>query len=136
VGEDGFPHQGRVDFFDNEVNARTGTIRMRGVFANADRALVPGMFARVRVPAGPPESALLVPAVAIGSDQGNKQVMVVNQDSVVETRLVQVGRQHGALRAVTEGITTQDRVVINGLLMARPGARVEVVDAPAPKAQK
>ncbi|MCX7825862.1 MAG: efflux RND transporter periplasmic adaptor subunit [Verrucomicrobiae bacterium] len=129
VNQEGFPNKGRVDFFDNQVNARTGTIRMRGTFANPDRALVPGMFAKVRVPAGPPVQALLVPAVAIGSDQGNKFVMVVNKDSVVEPRPIEVDRQHGAMRAVTKGLTPQDRVVVNGLMMERPGAKVEVVEA-------
>jgi RND family efflux transporter MFP subunit len=142
VNEEGFPNKGRVDFFDNQVNSKTGTIRMRGTFANPDRALVPGMFAKVRVPAGPPVQALLVPAVAIASDQGNKFVMIVNKDSVVEPRPIEVGRQHGAMWAVTKGLTTQDRVVINGQMMARPGAKVEVVAAPsngaapAPTAQR
>lgn len=136
VNEQGFPNKGRVDFFDNQVNARTGTIRMRGTFANPDRALVPGMFAKVRVPAGPPVPALLVPAVAIGSDQGNKFVMVVNKDGIAETRSIEVGRQHGAMRAVTKGLTPQDRVVVNGLMMARPGSKVEAVAAPPAAAQR
>ena len=131
VNETGFPHLGQVDFFDNEVSARTGTIRMRGVFANTDRALVPGMFARARVPAGPPVEALLVPAVAVGTDQGNKFVLVVNQDSVVEQRPVKIDRQQGAMQTVLEGLTIQDRVIVNGLVMARPGSKVEVVP-PAP----
>jgi membrane fusion protein, multidrug efflux system len=130
VNEEDFSHKGRVDFFDNQVDAKTGTIRMRSVFTNPDRALVPGMFARVRVLAGPPAEALLVPAVALGSDQGNKFVLVVNKDSVAEARPVKAGRQHGALRAVTEGLTTEDRVVVNGLMMARPGSKVEVVEPP------
>lgn len=142
AGEEGYPHRGSVDFFDNQVDARTGTIRLRGVFGNDDRLLMPGMFARVRVPAGPPAPALLVPAVAIGSDQGRKYVLVVQADSRVESRPITVGRQHGALRAVTEGLTPEDRVVVNGLMMARPGLPVEVVDklesgsAPAPGAAR
>jgi membrane fusion protein, multidrug efflux system len=131
VTEEGFPHQGRVDFFDNMVEAGTGTIRMRGVFANPDRALIPGMFAQVRVPASPPEQALLVPAVAIGSDQGMKNVLVVNKDSIVEIRPVEVGRQHGAEQAVTRGLTTEDRVIVNGMMMARAKSKVEVVEPPA-----
>ena len=130
VNEEGFPHKGRVDFFDNQVNAKTGTIRMRGNFANANRALMPGMFANVRVPAGPPVQTLLVPAVAINSDQGNKFVLVVNKSSVVEPRPIEIDRQHGAMWAVTKGLTPQDRVVVNGLMMARPGSKVEVVDTP------
>jgi RND family efflux transporter MFP subunit len=130
VNEEGFPHAGRIDFFDNQVNPRTGTIRMRGVWANPGRALVPGMFARVRVPAGPPAPACLVPAVAISTDQSRKLVMVVNHESVIEPRPVRVGRQHGSLTAVLEGLKPEDRVVVNGLMMARPGTKVEVVEAP------
>jgi RND family efflux transporter MFP subunit len=132
VNEEDFPHQGRVDFFDNQVDARSGTIRMRGVLANPGRTLVPGMFARVQVPAGPPAPVLLIPAVAVGFDQGNKYVLVVGKDSVVEARPVKVGRTHGPLRAVLEGLTTEDRVIVNGLMMARPGGKVEVVAAPSP----
>lgn len=132
VNETSFPHRGRVDFFDNAVNPQTGTIRMRGAFANADRTLVPGMFATVRVPAGPPVTGLLVPAVAIGSDQGNKFVLIVNATGVVELRPVQVGRQEGALRVVTAGLTVKDQVIVNGLMMARPGGKVEVVNDAAP----
>jgi RND family efflux transporter MFP subunit len=132
VGENGFPHRGEIDFFDNQVDARTGTIRVRGTFANPDHALLPGMFAKVRVLAGPPVEAMLVPAVAVGSDQGNKFVLVVNQDNVVEPRPIEIERQHGALRVVTKGLTLTDRVIVNGLLMARPGAKVEVTNGASP----
>jgi len=131
VNEQNHPHKGRVDFFDNRVNEKTGTIRLRGVFTNPDRALVPGMFASVRVPAGPPVKALAVPAITIGSDQGIKLVMVVNKDGVVEPRPIEVDRQHGAMRIVTKGVTPEDRVIVNGLMMARPGAKVQIVDAPS-----
>lgn len=134
VNEQGHPHKGRVDFFDNKMNEKTGTIRLRGVFPNPDRSLVPGMFATVRVPAGPPVQALAVPAVAIGSDQGLKYALVVNKDNVVETRPVELDRQHGAMRVVTSGLTPQDRVIVNGLMMARPGVKVQIVDAPSNEA--
>ena len=130
VNEQGYPHKGHIDFFDNQMNAATGTIRLRGVFANPDRALIPGMFANVRVPAGPPTQALLVPAVGIGSDQGNKFVMVVNAKNIAESRPVTVGRQHGTMTAVLSGLTTQDRVIINGLMLVRPGSPVQVVNTP------
>lgn len=133
VNEGGFRHKGRVDFFDNQVNPQTGTIRMRGVFANKDRALVPGLFAKVRVPAGPPAPTMLVPAVAVGSDQGNKFVLVVNKYDMVEARPVAAGRQHGAMIAVTQGLTPDDRVIVTGLVMARPGIKVEVVPAQTAK---
>jgi RND family efflux transporter MFP subunit len=131
VGEQGVPHKGQVDFFDNQVDAKTGTIRVRGVFANADRALVPGMSANVRIPAGPPEQTLLIPDVAVGLDQNYRFVYVVNVTNVVETRTVETGRSHGALRAVLKGLTPQDRVVVNGLVALHTGAKVEAQEASA-----
>ncbi len=259
VNEQGYPHKGHVDFFDNQVNAMTGTIRLRAVFSNQDHALLPGMSANVRVPAGPPTPALLVPSVAVSSDQGNKFVLVLSKDSaagstnffttdiaglepiatrlkapaptdaissylkgqlspasndllskytngvdpklqtalttdldriihhgpifearrfgtvklseetqellrsnpkqpllsrlnrlliedgypegllknrVVESRPITVGRQHGAMTAVLSGLTTQDRVVVNGLMLARPGSQVQVVDAAPQQASR
>jgi RND family efflux transporter MFP subunit len=134
VNEQGFGHRGRLDFFDNQVNPQTGTIRLRAVFDNDDRALVPGMFANVRVLAGPPEQTLVVPDVAVGSDQGYKYVYVVNAEDVVKKRDITTGRAHGPLRVVLKGLTTDDRVIVNGLMMLRPGAKV-VVQTPESKAQ-
>ena len=136
VNEQAFSHRGRLDFFDNQVNPQTGTIRLRAVFENADRALVPGMFANLRVPAGAVESALLVPDVAIQSDQGYKFVYVVNPESKIERRDITSGRAHGSLRAVLKGLTPGDHVVVNGLMMLRPGVKVEVKppESPAPTA--
>jgi multidrug efflux system membrane fusion protein len=134
VNGEGFAHRGRLDFFDNQVNAQTGTIRLRAVFENGDRALVPGMFANMRVLAGPPEQALLIPDVAVGSDQGYKFVYVVNAENKVETRSIKIGRAHGPLRAVANGLTPEDRVIVNGLMMLRPGVKV-VVQTPESKAQ-
>jgi RND family efflux transporter MFP subunit len=134
VNEEGFAHRGRIDFFDNQVNSQSGTIRLRAVFENEDRALMPGMFANVRVLAGPPEQTLLVPDVAVGSDQGYKYVYVVNAEDIVQKRDITTGRAHGPLRAVLKGLTPEDRVVVNGLMMLRPGAKV-VVQTPESKAQ-
>ena len=129
ANEEGFPHHGTVDFVDNQVDPRTGTIRMRAVFENADRVLVPGLFANVRIPAGPPVAALLIADVAIQSNQGHKFVYVAgqgtNQSVVAEPRPVKVGRAHGDMRAVLEGLTPADRVVIDGLMMLRPGAKLQ-----------
>ena len=129
VNEQGFAHRGRLDFFDNQVNPQTGTIRLRAVFENGDRALVPGMFANVRVLAGPPEQALLIPDVAVQSDQGYKFVYVANGENKVESAHIEIGRAHGPLRAVLKGLTPQDRVIVNGLMMLRPGVKVEVQEA-------
>jgi RND family efflux transporter MFP subunit len=126
VNEKAFAHRGHLDFFDNQVSPQTGTIRLRAVFENKDRILVPGMFANLRVLAGSPESALLIPDVAVQSDQGYKFVYVANGEGKVERRDVDVGRAHGPLRAVTKGLTPQERVIVNGLIMLRPGVKVEV----------
>ena len=134
VNEEGFSHRGRLDFFDNQVHPQTGTIRLRAVFDNADRALVPGMFANVRVLAGSPEQSLVVPDVAVGSDQGYKYVYVVNAEDVVKKQDITTGRAHGPLRVVLKGLKADDRVVVNGLMMLRPGAKV-VVQTPESKAQ-
>jgi RND family efflux transporter MFP subunit len=128
--DQGYAFKGRVNFFDNQVAEKTGTIRMRAVFDNANRFLVPGLFGMVRLPAGPPEKTLLIPAVAVMADQDHKYVLVVNRNNVVEPRSVVIGRQHGLMRSVREGLTPQDRVVVNGMLMARPGSKVEVAEAP------
>jgi membrane fusion protein, multidrug efflux system len=126
VNEKDFAHRGHLDFFDNQVNPQTGTIRLRAVFENPDRTLVPGMFANLRVLAGPPERALLVPDVAVQSDQGYKFLYVANAESKVERRDVDIGRAHGPLRTVVKGLTPQERVIVNGLILLRPGAKVEV----------
>ena len=129
VNEQGFRHLGRLDFFDNQVNPQTGTIRLRAVLDNATRELVPGMFANVRVSDGPAEQALLIPDVAVGSDQGYKYVFVVDPDGKAQTRSIETGRAHGAQRAVLKGLKPDDRVVINGLMMLRPGAKVDAQTA-------
>jgi RND family efflux transporter MFP subunit len=130
--EEGFPRRGRVDYVDNQVNSKTGTIRLRAVFANEDRALVPGMFATVRVPAGPPVQALVVPDVAVMADQNYKFVYVVSPEGTADVRPIKVGFSHGPLRTVLEGLTPQDRLVINGLVMVRRGAKLEVKEEGAP----
>ena len=134
VNEQGFTHRGRLDFFDNQVSPQTGTIRLRAVFDNGDRALVPGMFANLRILADPPVQTLVVPDIAVGSDQGYKYVYVANAADQVETRSIKVGRAHGPLRAVLEGLKPDDRVIVNGLMMLRPGAKV-VIQTPESKAQ-
>jgi RND family efflux transporter MFP subunit len=140
ANENGFPHPGRLDFFDNQVNPQTGTIRLRAVFDNADRTLVPGMFANLRVMAGSPQEAMLIPAVAIGSDQGYKYVYLVNRDNLIENRPITAGRAYGDWRAVLKGLSVEDRVVVNGLMtvmMLRPGTKVEAQTAPvAPASEK
>jgi RND family efflux transporter MFP subunit len=120
-----FPHRGTIDFVDNQVDPGTGTMRMRGVFANDDRLLTPGLFARVRVPLGDPHPAVLVTDRAIDTDQGVKLVYVVNRDNVVEKRHVRLGRLHDSLREIEEGVKVGDRVVVDGIQRIRPGVTAD-----------
>jgi RND family efflux transporter MFP subunit len=121
----GFPHQGTINFEDNQVNPKTGTLRVRGVFPNKDEALSPGFFARVRVPIGQAHRALLVTDRAIETDQGQKVVYVVNEKNEVVSRPVRLGALHHGLREITEGLNAGERVIVNGLQLVRPGVEVE-----------
>jgi RND family efflux transporter MFP subunit len=130
--ESGFPHQGTINFVDNQVNPRTGTLRVRGVFPNADGALSPGFFARVRVPVSAPHKALLISERALGTDQGQKIVFVVGSDNKVVVRPVHLGGLHDGSREIIDGLQSGDRVVVSGLLQVRPGLAVapQLVDMP------
>jgi RND family efflux transporter MFP subunit len=130
--EEGFPHQGTVNFLDNQVNPKTGTLRTRGVFPNKDEALSPGFFARVRVPIGPPHQALLVSDRALDTDQGQKILYVVNDKNEVVSRPIRVGALHDGLREITDGLKPGERVIVNGLQQVRPGTTAEpnLVDMP------
>jgi RND family efflux transporter MFP subunit len=125
ANEDGFPHRGVINFTDNQVNSRTGTLRVRGVFPNKDEALSPGYFARVRVPIGAPHRSLLVSERALDTDQGQKIVYVVDSDNRVISRPVRLGALHDGLREITDGLQPGERVIVNGLQLARPGQTVE-----------
>lgn len=122
--EDGYPHDGAIDFIDNRVDEATGTVKVRAVIANPDGRLSPGLFARMRLPASAERDALLVSDRAIGTDQSRKFVYVVGADEKVESRTVKLGPLHDGLRIVREGVTDADRVVVNGLQRVRPGAAV------------
>src|SRR4029077_18305095 len=132
VTEEGFPHQGTVNFVDNQVNPKTGTLRVRGVFPNKDEALSPGFFARVRVPIGQAHPALLVTDRAIDNDQGQKILYVVNDKNEVVSRPIRLGALHDGLRAIEDGLKPGERVIVNGLQQVRPGVTVEpkLVDMP------
>jgi RND family efflux transporter MFP subunit len=125
ANQDGYPHQGTINFVDNQVNPKTGTLRVRGVFPNKDEALAPGYFARVHVPIGFPHPGLLVSDRAIDTDQGRKIVYVVNEKNDVVSRPVRLGALHYGLRAITEGLEPGERVIVNGLQQVRPGIIVE-----------
>lgn len=122
ANEDGFPHSGLIDFADNRVDTVTGTVQLRGTFDNSKRVFKPGMFARVRVPVSQEYPAILVAEQAIGTDQGKKYVLVVNDQNVVERRFVKPGPlQEGALRVIADGLKPGESIVVNGLQRARPG---------------
>ncbi len=125
LNEDGFPREGRVDFTDNELDAGTGTLRMRAVFPNEDRRLRPGLYARARISLDQPRKSLLVPERAVGIDQGQRYVYVIGADNKAEYRRVEVGQLYEGMRAVREGLNPGDRVVVEGLLSVRPGIVVD-----------
>ena len=122
--ERGFPHKARLDFLDNRLDQGTGTLRARGVMANASGLFSPGLFARVRVTGAAQYLAVLLPDDAIGTDQTNKFVYVVGEDGSVARRNIKLGPLHEGLRVVREGVAAEDWVIIRGLQRARPGIKV------------
>lgn len=122
--EAGYPHTGKLDYASPTINQATGTLAVRGIFQNASRVLIPGYYVRVRVPLDK-QDALLVPDVALGSDQAGRYVLVVNKENVVEQRKVQTGPLEGELRVIESGLKADDPVVIAGLLRAIPGQKVD-----------
>ncbi|MFI5294995.1 MAG: efflux RND transporter periplasmic adaptor subunit [Thermodesulfovibrionales bacterium] len=123
TGEDGYPYSGRLDFASISVSSTTGTLLMRGIFPNDAGKIMPGLYARVRVPL---ESrvAMLVPATAVGNDQQGTYVLVVSPQDIVERRSVKTGTLEGNLRVIEEGLAGNERIVVSALLKARPGSRV------------
>jgi multidrug efflux system membrane fusion protein len=136
ANETGFPHKGVLDFVDNQVNADTGTMRVRGVFDNPGHVLQPGFFARVRVPGSAKYPALLIPDQAVGSDQDQKFIFVVDAQNKVQYVPVKLGPIIDGSRVVREGLHSNDWVVVNGLMSVRPGAEVNPTrTAPPPVAK-
>lgn len=125
TGENGYPHEGKLDFAEAGIDPQSGTQMRRGIFPNADKSLVPGMFVRVRLPVGSPAPGLMVPDRAIAMDQSGEYVLVVNDKDTVERRSVKLGLRVGNMRVVSEGIQASDWIVINGLQRARPGTPVK-----------
>jgi RND family efflux transporter MFP subunit len=126
IDENDFDHEGRMDFVDNVIDRSTGTIRGRAVFANPNEVFTPGMFARVRVPASPPYEGLLVPDAAIGTEQARRFVVVIDDQNTARQKYVTLGQlTSDNLRVIKEGIGPDDRVVVSGLMQARPGAKVQ-----------
>lgn len=123
--ETGYPHEGHLDYVAPTLTQSTGTLAVRGLVPNDKRVLLPGYFARVRVPFDQDKSALLVPDTALGSDQSGRYLLVVNKDNIVEQRKVQIGAVDNGLRVIENGLKPDDRVVIAGLLRVIPGQKID-----------
>jgi RND family efflux transporter MFP subunit len=132
TNEEGYPHIGHIDYTALEIDPQTGTFEIRGVLENAgelDEIIIPGSFVRVRVPLGEAKDALLVSERALGADQSGRFLLVVNSENVVEQRPVQLGSRIDGMRIIEKGIRAEDRVIVNGLQRARPGATVDPTSA-------
>lgn len=123
--EKGFPHQGTIDFINNQFNASTGTLQVRGLFANANANLIPGAFVRIRVAGTPLHEALLVTDRAVGTDQGQKYLLIVDKDNIVRVQPVELGPEVEGLRVVRSGLKGDEQIIINGIVNARPGSKVK-----------
>jgi RND family efflux transporter MFP subunit len=143
----GYPHKGELDFADNRVDPNTGTIEVRGVLDNSDRAVIEGMRARVRIPVSDPTKMLMVTERAVGSEQGRKFVYVVNAENIASRRDVVPGRVMDGMLTIREGLTADDWIIVNGILRVRDGMKVDPhrepmpgsappASTPAPKAAK
>jgi RND family efflux transporter MFP subunit len=124
IDEPTFSHEGKLDFIDNAISRSSSTIRARAVFANPNGEFTTGMFARVQMAAAPARDSLLVPEAAIGAEQVRKFVLVVDAENVARPKYVTLGPVVDGLRVITGGLTPDDNVIINGLMRARPGAKV------------
>lgn len=132
--KDDYPFAGSIDFAENKVDRATGTIRVRAVFPNADRRLTPGLFAKVRIPVSDMYKAILVNDRAVGTDQGQKYLLVINEQNKAEYRTVTPGRLEGDLRVFQPGPTLKagEWVVVNGMQRVRPGIEVKPERVPMP----
>jgi RND family efflux transporter MFP subunit len=128
ANEKGYPHKGFIDFVDNKVDSSNGTIRVRGLFPNKDGLLLPGLFARIRIPAGPKYKAVLISDLAVAYDQGQPIVYVVGADDLATAKRVQLGALSDGLRVVVEGVSPADRIIVNGVVHLRPGVKVAPKD--------
>ncbi|MGH8354167.1 MAG: multidrug efflux RND transporter periplasmic adaptor subunit MexE [Pseudomonas sp.] len=128
--EDGHPHLGQMNFVDNQVNPKTGTIRGRAVFDNRDGRFTPGLYARLKLVGSATYAAVLINDAAVGTDLGKKFVLVLDADNRVSYRGVELGPKLEGLRIVRSGLAKDERIVVKGLQRARPGMAVEPQDIP------
>ncbi|MBB3312598.1 RND family efflux transporter MFP subunit [Rhizobium sp. BK196] len=122
--EEGYPHKGHLDYVSPQLDASTGTLQVRALFDNKDKALLPGFFVRVRVPIRQNEKALLVRDDAIATNQLGSYLLVLGKDDTVEQKQVKTGQREGALRVIESGLEPADWVVVQGIQQAIPGGKV------------
>lgn len=130
ANEEGFPHEGKLEFVDNQLDTRAGSVRMRATFANKDDVMAPGLFARVQIGGGVEKPALLISDRAVGTDQSHKFVFVVGKDGKAEYREVKLGPVVDGLRVVKNGLKPGEKIVVNGLQRVRPGSPITAQTVP------
>jgi RND family efflux transporter MFP subunit len=130
--ETSFSHGGVIDFVDNQIDTSTGTVQMRGVFANPTGLLTPGLFALMRIPGSGRYKALLIPDEAVNTDQNERFVLIVDKDGLVQRRPVKLGALFGTLRSITDGLRSDEWVIVNGVQSAQPGVKVKPHEALVP----
>ncbi|MUI14112.1 efflux RND transporter periplasmic adaptor subunit [Massilia dura] len=128
--EEGFPHEGALEFVDNQLDTRTGSVRMRATLKNADRTLAPGLFARIQVGSGIPRNTVLIRDKAVGTDQSRKFVVVVGPDNKAVFRPVTLGPLVDGMRVVRSGLKPGEKIVVDGLQRVSPGSQVSAQVVP------
>jgi len=121
----GYPYRGTLNYVSPSIDRATGTLAVRAILGNSDQVLVPGNFVRVRVGAADEQDSRLVPDAALGSDQGGRYLLVLDQNNTVEQRKVTIGPRVGDLRVIESGLKPDDRIVVAGILRAIPGQKVD-----------
>jgi multidrug efflux system membrane fusion protein len=124
TGQNGYAHQGAIDFIDNTINAQTGTLRVRAVF-DADHGLKPGAFARIRLASNQVKSQILIPEKSIGTDLKNRFVLVTDENDILQYRLISLGERYGSLRAIISGLSVGDKIAVNGPARVGPGMPIK-----------
>lgn len=125
ANEEGYPHRGTLDYIAPGLDPTTGTLLVRGILANTDRTILPGMFVRMRVPIRTQTAALMIPDAALGNDLGGRYALIVDKDDIVQQRPIKPGPQIGTLRVIEAGLTPEDRVIISGNQRAVPNLKVQ-----------
>jgi membrane fusion protein, multidrug efflux system len=125
VGQNTFPYAGHINFIDNQINASTGTLRLRAVFENADNQLRAGSFARIKLAANAVTEQIIIPSKAIGTDLKNRFVLTVGENNILQYKLVELGERYGKLRAITSGLAKGDVIAVNGPARVGPGMPIQ-----------